>query len=182
MNGLNAMLKKRRSIRSYKPHPVPKEEVDAMLEALMLSPTSKGIASRSVVVVDEEKMIARLAECKAHGSGFLKEAPLAIVIAADTGKAAAWIEDCSIAAITLQYAAEERGLGSCWIQVRERRSPDGESASAYIRRELGLPPHIEVEAVVAVGYPAETLPPRSPESLDRDSVRYNGYENAYFRS
>jgi nitroreductase len=180
MHKLNEMLKKRRSIRSYTSHPVPKELVDSMLEALLLSPTSKGIASRSTVVVDDREKISRLAACKAHGSSFLETAPLAIVIAADTGKAAAWIEDCSIAAITLQYAAEELGLGSCWIQVRERQSPDGGPASAYIRRELDLPEHVEVEAVVAVGYPAETLPPRSPDSLDRASVRYNGYGRAYF--
>ena len=182
MNGLDSMLKKRRSIRSYKPHSVPKELVDSMLEALLLSPTSKGIASRSIIVVDEEEKLSRLAACKAHGSDFLKEAPLGIVIAADTEKAAAWIEDCSIAAITLQYAAEELGLGSCWIQVRERQSPDGGTASDYIRGELGLPAQFEVETIISVGYPAETLPPHSPDSLDRSALHYNGYGERFYRS
>ena len=31
-----------------------------------------------------------------------------------------WIEDASIASIMIQLQAEDLGLGSCWVQVRER--------------------------------------------------------------
>ena len=50
----------------------------------------------------------------------LETAPLAVVICADETLNDAWIEDCSIASILLQLTAQSIGLGSCWIQIRNR--------------------------------------------------------------
>jgi nitroreductase len=174
------MLTKRRSVRSYQNTPVEKELVDTMVRAALLSPTSKGIHSRCITVVDDPGTIATLAECKAHGADFLPGAPLALVVAADTERASAWIEDASIAAITIQYAAEELGLSSCWIQIRGRTRNDGVMASDYIKRTLSLPESMEVEVIVSVGYAAETLEPHSDDELSWDSIRYNSYQKPYF--
>jgi nitroreductase len=179
MAALLDLLSRRRSIREYQKVKVEKSLIDTMLRSVLFSPTSKGIASRSIIVVDDPDILASLAECKAHGAGFLSGAPLAFVVAADTEKAAAWIEDASIAAITLQYSAEELGLSSCWIQVRGRKRKDGTEASAYIKELLSLPPQLAVEAVVAVGYPGESLSPHGENELDKESIRLNGYEKPY---
>ena len=45
------------------------------------------------------------------GSQFLKDAPLAIVVLGDPMQNDCWVEDGSIAAISMQYQAEELGLG-----------------------------------------------------------------------
>jgi len=182
MDSLNKLLYQRRSVRDYEDRVVEREKIEKMIEALLLSPTSKGIRSRSLVLVDNKKLIAELSRCKAHGAGFLESAPLALVISADMEKAAAWIEDCSIAAITLQYSAEELGLSSCWIQIRARQREDGGSASDYIKELLHLPQHFEVEAIVAVGYPSRVPPAHEPEELDWASVRYNEYGKPYYPS
>ncbi len=179
MGTLLDLLSRRRSIREYQKVKVEKKLVDTMLRSVLFSPTSKGIASRSIIVVDDPETIASLAECKPHGAGFLAGAPLAFVVAADTEKAAAWIEDASIAAITLQYSAEELGLSSCWIQVRGRKRKDGTEASAYIKELLSLPPQFEVEAVVAVGYPGESLSPHSEDELSKEGIRLNNYTEHY---
>lgn len=179
MNTLEEMLCSRRSIRTYEKKPVEPEKIRYMLKSALFSPTSKGIQSRSIIVADDPQLLSTLSRSKEHGADFLAEAPLAFVVAADTEKAAAWIEDCSIAAITLQYAAEELGLGSCWIQIRRRYTPDGISASEYIKERLSLPDHFEVEAIVSAGHPTESLKPHSDNELPWESIRYNEYSRPF---
>lgn len=54
------------------------------------------------------------------GAAFLADAAMAVVVMADPLASDVWIEDASIASIMIQLQAEDLGLGSCWIQVRER--------------------------------------------------------------
>ena len=49
-----------------------------------------------------------------------------------------WIEDCSIAAIIVHLAAESLGLGSCWIQVRNRQHNAETTSEDYVRDVLGI--------------------------------------------
>ena len=77
-------------------------------------------------------MLGKLAKSKQHGSEFLKNAPLAIVICADSTKSDVWVEDCSIAAIIIQLTALSLGLGSCWAQIRDRQHDYEITAEGYI--------------------------------------------------
>jgi hypothetical protein len=45
---------------------------------------------------------------------------IGIVVCGDRTQSDVWIEDCSIASILAQMASQSLGLGSCWIQVRNR--------------------------------------------------------------
>ena len=49
-----------------------------------------------------------------------KNAPLGVVVCADSSKCDVWVEDASIATIFLHLAATSMGLGSCWLQIRKR--------------------------------------------------------------
>jgi nitroreductase len=180
MTSFHDLLLRRRSVREYLPQALTEQQIDSLVEAALLSPTAKSIGARTVTVVDDPRLISELSRCKPHGASFLAGAPIAFVISADVERAAAAVEDSSIAAITLQYAAEELGLGSCWIQIRGRFAEDGRSSGQYVGELLHLPDTQEVEAIIAVGSPAETLPPQSPESLDRSAVRRNTYEHEYY--
>ena len=62
--------------------------------------------------VTDTDLLTKLASSRPGGSGFFKGAPLAIAVCADPSKSAPWIEDCTIAALTIQYAAQALGLGS----------------------------------------------------------------------
>jgi nitroreductase len=75
------------------------------------------------------------------------------------------VEDASIATIIIQLAAESLGLGSCWIQIRQRPHSKDRTAQEYVAGLLRLPPGVMVEALVAVGYPAETKTPHPKEKL-----------------
>ena len=108
---------------------------------------------------------------------FLQGAPLAVVVAADPKKSDVWVEDCSIAATFLQLAAEDMGLGSCWIQIRNRPHPSGISAGDYVKRTCSLPEHLDVDSIIALGYPAEEKPQKRKEELLREKIHKNFFNN-----
>lgn len=171
---LLTLLRKRRSIRKFTAQPVQPEQVDALIEAAVRAPTSRGFNPWEFIVIDNRELIQSLARAKQHGSQFLEGAPLAIVVAADTSKSDAWIEDCSIAAIIIQLAAEEMGLGSCWVQIRMRPHNESLSAEDFVKECLTLPGHYSVECIIGVGHPGEVKEGHKHGELPFDQVHRNG--------
>ncbi len=114
------ILRTRRSIRKYEKKPVDEGLVAVLKEALLRCPSSRGINPWTFVFVDEAGVIDKLSRSKEYGSEFLKGAPLAIVVCGDETKSDVWVEDCSIASIVAHLTAHSLGLGSCWIQIRNR--------------------------------------------------------------
>jgi nitroreductase len=169
------LIRKRRSIRAYTEQPIDQETVELLVESLLRSPSSRGINPWEFVVVDDRELLSKLSTSKQHGSSFLKDAPLGVVICADSTKTDVWVEDCSIAAILLQMSAQSLGLGSCWIQIRNRQQNRETGSEQYIQELLGLPEHMKVECMVAIGYPAENRRPLSASQLQYDKVNHNGY-------
>ncbi|SDK24083.1 nitroreductase family protein [Natronincola ferrireducens] len=170
------LLKTRRSIRKYKATKIEKEKVDLLMKAALLSPSSRSIRPWEFVIVTDEELIGNLAKSKEHGSLFLKEAPLAIVILGDETKSDVWIEDASIASIIIQLAAESIGLGSCWIQIRERRHNKDVTSEEFVRRVLNIPKNLRVEAIIAIGYPDEKKSFYDEKSLLHEKVYVNQYK------
>jgi len=170
-----AIVRKRRSIRRYQKQPVEPEKIALLLEAALRAPSSRGLNPWEFIVVDDESLINRLAGAKEHGSSFLKGAPLAVVVCADPARYDVWVEDTSIASTFISLAAEALGLGSCWVQIRERRHSPEKTAEEFVREVLQIPPHLKVEAIIAIGYPAEEKAPHQKEDLQYEKVFANLY-------
>lgn len=167
------LLRKRRSIRKFTAEKVSQEHLDSIIEAALRSPSSRGINPWEFIVMDNPELLQKLSTAKQHGAQFLENAPLGIVVCADTTKSDVCIEDCSIAAIIIQLTAISLGLGSCWAQMRCRFRGDQESSESYIRELLGLPEHFLVEAVIGIGHPDEQKAPVKAETLQREKISYN---------
>jgi len=172
-----SLIERRRSIRKYTGKPVEAEKVDALVEAALRSPSSRGFNPWEFVVVTDKTLLEKLSKAKPHGASFLKNAPLGIVICADPEKCDVWVEDASIASIFIHLAAESMGLGSCWIQIRKRMHDQTTTAQAYIRGLLNIPKNLTVESIVAIGYPGEKKPPHRKEELQYKKVHYGLYGN-----
>ena len=123
----------------------------------------------------KRQQIEKISDAKNMGSQFLKDAPLAIVVLGDPQLNDCWIEDCSIAAISMQYQIEDLGLGSCWIQMRGRGLSDGTSATAVIRGILDLPEQYEVLCVLAVGNKVDDRKLQDESKLKWENVHINKY-------
>lgn len=165
------LLRSRRSIRKFSSHPISEELIDQLKEALLRSPSSRSIMPWEFIFISKKNSLETLSASKQAGSQFLKGAPLGVVVCADETQSDVWVEDCSIAAITLQYVAEELGLGSCWIQIRKRKHHESLSSEDYVRQQLQLPPHIRIASIIALGYPAESKPGHPKESLKYQKIR-----------
>ena len=169
------IMKKRRSIRAYTEKGVEQAKIDQLIEAALRSPSSRNLNPWEILVVTEPERLEVLSRAKPHGAGFVKDAPLAIVICADPGISDVWIEDCAIVSLSIHVMAASLGLGSCWVQIRERMHSEGQSAGAFIAGHFGFPEHLQVLSVVSIGYPAEEKPPHSRDSLPYGKVSFNQY-------
>jgi nitroreductase len=169
------LLKSRRSIRSFLDREVEKEKADIILKSALLSPSSRSIRPWEFIAVTNENLLMQLSRCKEHGSQFLAGAPLGIVVIADPQACDAWIEDASIASIIIQLAAQSLGLGSCWIQVRERYHSRDKKAEDFIKEVLGIPEKYSVECIVAIGYPAEVKKPYDENGLLYGKLHFDKY-------
>lgn len=169
------LLRSRRSIRKYSDQPIEPEKIEILKEAVLRSPSSKGINPWRFIFVDEPDTIKKLKECKPTGAGALDAAPLAVVFCADETVNDAWIEDCSIAAILLQLTAHSLNLGSCWIHVHYRMHNELVTSEKYIQNLLGIPTHFKVLCAVSVGYPEKHAKGHPFEELQFEKIRNNKF-------
>jgi nitroreductase len=166
------LLRKRRSIREFTDKEIAPEVIQILIEAALRAPSSRGINPWEFIVVDDPELLIKLSKSKQHGSQFLKNAPLAIVVCADSTKSDVWIEDCSIAAIIIQLTALSLGLGSCWAQIRTRKHDYEKTAETYVQELLGLPEQMKVECILGIGHPAEKRDPVTADKLQHDKIRF----------
>lgn len=176
-----ALIQKRRSIRKFLDRPIEPEKIDLLLEAALRAPSSKGLNPWEFIVVIDRDLLEKLAGAKQHGSAFVKNAPLGIVVCADQEQCDVWVEDASIASIFIHLAAESLGLGSCWIQIRKRRHDGKKSAQGYVSDILNIPTNMKVESIIAIGYPDEKKPPHGKEKLLYEKVHADIYGRPYYK-
>ena len=169
-NNFHQLLVTRRSTRRYTSAPISAEDVQMILEAALLAPTSKNSRAWCFVAVDDRATIERLAQCKPAGTVPLNQAAMAIVVAADTTLTEPWIEDCSVAASYIQLQAEALGLGSCWVQVRGRFTADGEESEEYVRRLLDMPEQLGIVCIITIGHKDEQRRPADTAKLHWENV------------
>ncbi len=169
------LIEKRRSTRIFKPKKIERNKIDKLIEAALRSPSSRSFNPWRFIIVDNKDILLKLSNSKPHGSSFLKGAPLGIVVCADSRKSDTWIEDTSIASIFIQLAAESINLSSCWIQIRKREHHNKLSSNKYVKDLLKIPDNIEVESIIAIGYPDEIKEGHKKESLQTEKIFFNRY-------
>ena len=154
MKNFLELLKSRRTCRRFPDEAIDKKSLEYILEAAKLSPSGPRIRPWDFILVEDKDTLKALSVSKASGAALIEGAAAAIVVAADTTKTDVWVEDCSIATIIMQLAAEELGLGSCWVQIRLRKDAEGNDATDNVKRILNLPENYSVLSIVALGHKA----------------------------
>lgn len=178
MENFRELLLNRRSIRRYTPEPIDSEQVRMILEAALACPTSKNGRSWHFIAVEDKETLRALGECKPNYAISIANAPLAVVVCADMTKSDAWIEDASVAAIVMQLQAADLGLGSCWVEVRNRFRPDDEPSEDYVRQLLGIPEEFGVLCILSFGYKDEERRPIDPSRLLWEKVHVGSWKAA----
>ncbi len=170
------LLIKRRSYRKFADELLTPEETQHVLEAALLSPTSKNKHSWEFIAVENKETLNKLAVCKPNSATFIADAALAVVVIGNPLLSDVWIEDASLAAINMQLQAEDLGLGSCWVQVRGRMYSDTISTSEYICDLLAVPNPLEVLCILVFGRKQKERTPNQTEELLWEKVHVEKYK------
>jgi len=177
MNNFSELIKNRRSMRKFTGEELTQDQVVTLLKAALMSPSSKRSNPWQFIVVDDKETLQQLSICKEMGASFLKDAALAIVVMADPLASDVWIEDAAIASLMIQLQAEDMGLGSCWIQVRERFTATGIPSGDFVHNVLDIPLQLQVLSIVAVGHKGMERKPFNEEHLQWEKVHLGKYGN-----
>lgn len=175
MEKFSELIKNRRSMRKFIAEELSQEEVVTLLKAALMAPTSKRSNSWQFIVVDDKALLQELSRCKEQASSFIADAALAIVVTADPLASDVWIEDASIASIIIQLQAEDLGLGSCWVQVRQRVAASGVPSDEFVREVLDIPLQLQVLSVIAIGHKGMERKPFNEEHLQWEKIHINKY-------
>lgn len=178
MENFHKLVINRRSIRRYEDRQLEAEQVKLILEAALMAPTSKSARAWEFVVVDDREMLEKMSQCKPMGAAPIERCAMAVVVSVDVEKTEPWIEDASVAASYMQLQAADLGIGSCWIQIRDRYMADGTPAQEYIQELLGMPDTMPVVCVVTFGYPAEERKPQDTSKLLWERVHIGRWDSA----
>ncbi|WP_407421709.1 nitroreductase family protein [Methanobrevibacter sp.] len=166
------LLLKRRSVRKFTDEDVTKDQLNQILQAGLLAPTSRNRKPCNFLVVSNKKTLKELSEVKEHGSKFLADANKAIVVIANTLVADTWIEDSSIALSFMHLMAADIGVGSCWIQIHMRKSSDGEDAEKLVRDIVKIDDYFRIVGILALGIPDGDVKPHTLEDIDKTNIHF----------
>lgn len=175
MDSFSELIAKRRSMRKFTDEELTQEQVVSLMKAALMAPTSKRSNAWQFVVVDDRDLLKKLSLCKEQSAQFIADAALAIVVAADPLASDVWIEDAAIASIYIQLQAEDLGLGSCWVQVRERFTASGIPSNDYVHEVLDMPLQLQVLSIIAVGHKGMERKPFDESHLQWEKIHLNKY-------
>jgi len=166
-------IKGRRSIRKYKPDPIPEDALQKIMEAVRWSPSWANTQCWEVIVVKDPKIKSELATALLKGNPALSsmtEAPVVIVLCGKKGVAgfkkgeAATVKgdwlmfDTGIAMQTFCLTAHSLGLGTVVVGSFDHKKAE---------EILGVPQSVEVVAMTPLGYPAtEGSAPKRKETSE----------------
>lgn len=142
------LIKSRRSVRRFRPDPIPDELVRKLLEAGHWAPSANNSQPWRFILLKSPEVRRKVAEVASWGS-FLAEAPLGIAVVVDPKASSHPVEDGAAATQNILLAAHALGLGACWI------GSYGSAWEGEAKNVLGVPEGLRLLSVVAVGYPAE---------------------------
>lgn len=171
------LLLERHSIRRYTDQAIDAEHVKLILEAALLAPSSKSKRSWQFIVVEDKSVLEQLAKAKEVAAHPIAGAAFAVVVVANPEESDVFIEDASIAAVFMQLQAEALNIGSCWIQIRNRFSADGEPAEVLVQQLLDIPQYLPVECIITFGHKNEVRKPVDPAKLLWEKVHIGTWKD-----
>ena len=165
MNEIIDAIKARRSTKSFKSDPVPKEIVDRVIEAGLCAASAQGKQVPIVVAVTNKKLRDRLSEMNRKVGGWdegfdpFYGAPVVLIVLADKNWANR-VYDGSLVIGNMMLAAHSLKIGSCWIH-RAKEEFDSDEGKAILK-ELGISGDFEGIGHCVLGFSSATreAPPR----------------------
>jgi len=145
------LVKKRRSIRDYTGKPVPYSYLIKILDAARWAPSAGNTQEWKFIIVTDSKLKEKIAEYS-YNQAWIQKAGVVIVVCADLRAIKARypnrgefyaICDGASATQNILLAAEDLGLGACWVGAFDEEK---------IKIILNIPDHVKVVSIVPIGH------------------------------
>lgn len=166
---LEAGLLTRRSVRQFaKGRSISKDDMNDILKIAMYAPSACNKQPWEFVVVEDEKVRAKIAEIHPYAK-FVTDASAAIVVCGNEQEQCDngfWVVDTSAAIENLLLALHGKGMGGCWCAIY----PYAERMKLF-QNLLGLPEHIKPNALIVAGYPIKQ-PTQPQDRFREDKIHY----------
>ena len=137
-------IHQRRSVRSYSGAPIPRPDLEKIVDAGRLAATGSNCQPWDFIVITRPKMIERMGKVYQ----WMGEAGAIIAIVLDPSTRY-WLEDGSAAAQNMLLACTGLGYGSCWVEGGVIPFEN------ELKQLLGVPDDRRLLILVTVGAPAE---------------------------
>ena len=174
MELLDTMLK-RKSIRQYTDEKISKEDINIILQAGLLAPSSRNIRPCEFIVVEKKETLEKLSQCKTFGSKMLKDASHAIVVLGNKNKEKSPMytyQDLSAATENILLEATHLGLGSVWLGV----APN-EERMTNLKEIFNLTDDYFAFSIIVIGYPKNEV--IKERKYDDSLVHHNKLNKKY---
>ena len=145
----------RRTIRQFKPDPIPEELLQKIVNGARLAPSGANLQPLEFIVVNREDMRKRLFSCLRWAAYIAPEGnpkpgnePVAyvVILVNKEIRKKGYEYDAGAAVENMILVAWEQGIGTCWLALVEREK---------VREILEIPESYRIDSVLALGYPAE---------------------------
>jgi nitroreductase len=161
MEALEA-IRKRRSVRQYTGDPIPREDLETIVDAGRLAATGSNKQPWEFVVVTDRAMIEKLKVA----AKWMEQAGAIIAVILDPSSRW-WTEDGAAAVENMLIASTALGYGSCWLEGYTL------PREAEFKALLGVPKDKRLLTLVPIGVPIE-WPTREKKSLE-DVLHWGKY-------
>jgi len=158
-------IKKRRSVRIFKPQEVPEPLIKELIDCARLAPTARNEQPWEFVVVTRGDLLKELANLTDHGK-FISQSPCCIAVFCRETKY--YLEDGCAATENILIAAVELGLVSCWV------AGDKKTYCGEVKRLLGVPKDFKLVSLIALGYSDAPLTNPSKRALS-EVIHWQGW-------
>jgi nitroreductase len=158
------LIKGRRTVRKFTGESISDDQLRGLLEAAVSAPTRYDIQPWHFVVL-RDKYVQRQVADTLRIHPYLENAAVVVVVWGEPDRSPTWMMDCSAAIENLLLAAHVMGLGGAWAG-----GPGGfgiEAAESLLREEMDAPADVRLVSLVALGVPAEILPPHGKDRWNR---------------
>ncbi len=151
-------IKTRRSIRKYLDKEIPDETIKKLIDCARHAPFGGGPIKEPQLwkfIIVKDKTIKEKLALDYEDRQFVKQAPLIIAVCADKTKDPKyknWDITASLAIQNLLLASHDLGLGACFVTTFAHHKTHEEERIKLIET-LNLPEHIELIALISIGYP-----------------------------
>ena len=172
---LNEVIKKRRSIRSYKQIEIDRKIILNIVECIKYAPSSMNGQPWKVLIIENKKIKEQIANIKnkyiyenkrSFNADFIKNAPYILILCVDKSKCYnREVENCSIATTYILLKTSELGLGSVFICAYREDKPELQKELQFL---LNLPENILPMNIIPVGIPDEV--PKEKELKDLNEL------------